>query len=266
MDVLLLLLFALVVGASLAIYLRIFRHVYGRGNGKVGTDRFTRVDGILALGVVVYLLLQIFIGLSFSRHAPPLNLSAELIVATVLIQWILILGPILVALRMRGMPVGAVFGFDRVPVLKALGWGFLLLLAGLPLVFASSAVMSRFLNTDPNTDVQEVVKIFQNASEPSQRIAIIVLAVVVAPVAEELAFRGYVYGVLKRFFGAIPSLCFSGVMFALIHLNAPALLPLFLLACVFTIAYEVSGSLLVPMAMHALFNTLNIFGMLFLAK
>ena len=67
---------------------------------------------------------------------------------------------------------------------------------------------------------------------------------------------------MKRFFGSLPSLVFTGVLFGLVHVNAPALVPLFVLACTFTIAYEVTGSLFVPMAMHALFNAINLVAVL----
>jgi membrane protease YdiL (CAAX protease family) len=95
---------------------------------------------------------------------------------------------------------------------------------------------------------------------------IILLAVAIAPIAEELAFRGYLYGVMRRYFGALPALVFTAVLFAIIHLNVPTLFPLFILSCVFTVSYEATGSLLVPMTMHALFNTINLVAIAFQTK
>jgi membrane protease YdiL (CAAX protease family) len=92
------------------------------------------------------------------------------------------------------------------------------------------------------------------------------LAIVIAPLAEEFFFRGFLYGVLKRYAGGLPALVFTAVAFALIHLHVPSLLPLFLLACVLTLAYELSGSLLVPMAMHSLFNAITLVGVFFASK
>jgi membrane protease YdiL (CAAX protease family) len=125
---------------------------------------------------------------------------------------------------------------------------------------------SYFLHTDPTTDVQEIIKVFERSSSIGQRLPIILLAVVIAPVAEELAFRGYLYGVMRRYFGALPALVFTGVLFAIVHLNIPTLFPLFLLSCLFTVSYEATGSLLVPMTMHALFNTLNLVAIAFQTK
>jgi membrane protease YdiL (CAAX protease family) len=144
------------------------------------------------------------------------------------------------------------------PVGRSLLLGISLLISAYPTVFAVGVLTSVLLKINPTTDVQEVMRIFENQTAATQRIPIILLAVAIAPVAEELAFRGYLYGVIKRFFGAVPALLLSGILFALIHLNLPSFFPLLVLGWVFALAYELSGSLLVPMTMHALFNALNL--------
>jgi membrane protease YdiL (CAAX protease family) len=141
-----------------------------------------------------------------------------------------------------------------------------LLLSALPLIFASSAVVSSLMHVNSQKDSQPIMQLFERAGEPAKRIPIIILAIVIAPLAEEFFFRGFLYGVLKRYAGALPALVFTGVAFALIHLHVPSLLPLFLLACVLTLAYELSGSLLVPMAMHALFNAITLVGVFFTSR
>ena len=54
-------------------------------------------------------------------------------------------------------------------------------------------------------------------SAPSGSLAVALVAIV-APIAEELLFRGLVYGVLERRFGATWALVGSTVLFALVHL------------------------------------------------
>jgi membrane protease YdiL (CAAX protease family) len=80
------------------------------------------------------------------------------------------------------------------------------------------------------------------------------LGCVVAPVAEETIFRGYIYGVLKRYTGGLTAGVISAGMFAAMHLSVSSLPALFVLALCFTLAYEATGSLLVNILMHALFN------------
>jgi membrane protease YdiL (CAAX protease family) len=81
---------------------------------------------------------------------------------------------------------------------------------------------------------------------------------VLAPVAEEFIFRGTLYPFIKQL--GWPKLALVGVsfLFALIHLNAPTFVPLFVLALAFTWLYEKTDCLLAPIAAHSLFNTANL--------
>jgi uncharacterized protein len=252
----------LLVGVSCAIYARLFRFVYATHGGKVGTEQLTWVDVVFATGLVLYVVIQTFAHLGTTSPPSPAQFSGEQLILATLVSWALILGPILISLRVRGVRVGHLFGFDRLPILRAVAWGVGLLFTALPLVFGSSEMVSQWLKSPTGDESQEIIQIFRDSTQTGQRVSIILLAVVIAPVAEELVFRGYLYTVLKRFFGALPSLVFSGVLFGLVHVNVPALVPLFLLACTFTIAYEVTGSLFVPMAMHAVFNAINLVAVL----
>jgi membrane protease YdiL (CAAX protease family) len=91
-----------------------------------------------------------------------------------------------------------------------------------------------------------------------------VMAVVVAPVAEEVIFRGYLYPVGKRYLGPFLSLAVTGILFAILHGHAASVPALFTLAVCLGLAYEKTGSLLVPMIMHAVFNAVSIAGIMFL--
>jgi membrane protease YdiL (CAAX protease family) len=262
MEILTVCLLALLVSVSLTIHLRRFWAVYGLHAGKVSVEPFSRVEAVITFFLIFWIIGQCFI-LITSPHRLVSNTNTGELVQSSLLTWSSILLLLLVPLRARGFKIAEVFGFDRIGAGRAVATGVLLLLSALPLVFASSALVSKWLRSDGLDDPQEIIRIFESAQNPSQRIPIIILALVVAPLAEELVFRGYLYTVLKKYFGPIPSLFFTGILFALVHLNVPSLLPLFLLACILTIAYETSGSLLVPMAMHATFNAVNLLGVLF---
>ncbi len=90
------------------------------------------------------------------------------------------------------------------------------------------------------------------------KILFCVSAVVVAPICEEFLFRGLVYGVFKRFGERIFAYVASSIFFAVVHGHVPTVLPLCLLAVALCLAYEITGCLWVPVAMHALFNALNL--------
>ena len=237
-------------------FIRLFRRVYAGGGDTVQVGFFSWVDLVLAF-VFVFLSVSLAATVSMAPAAYE-KIDTQAILWNSVIWWALILGPILLSLRFRGFKLGSVFGIDKMPVGRSLLLGISLLISAYPTVFAVGVLTSILLKINPTTDVQEVMRIFENATAVTQRIPIILLAVAIAPVAEELAFRGYLYGVIKRFFGAVPALLLSGILFALIHLNLPSFFPLLVLGWVFALAYELSGSLLVPMTMHALFNALNL--------
>ncbi len=88
-------------------------------------------------------------------------------------------------------------------------------------------------------------------------------SVAVAPVVEEFVFRFFFYGVLKRYFGWVASVILSAGLCGAVHAHFPSFVPLFVLGSCFAIAYEWSGSLLVSMTMHSLFNSLTLTALAF---
>ncbi len=90
------------------------------------------------------------------------------------------------------------------------------------------------------------------------KLLLILTAVVIAPIAEELIFRGYIFGVLRRYAGRWWAMLISASVFAAIHAHIPSLAGLFVLAVALTLVYEGAGSLWAPILMHALFNGLTV--------
>lgn len=78
--------------------------------------------------------------------------------------------------------------------------------------------------------------------------------VVVAPLAEELFFRGLWYQGLRARWGVPTALLVSGGLFGLFHLNAGVIIPFSLVGIVFAWANEESGSLWTSIGAHAGFN------------
>jgi CAAX protease family protein len=266
MNVLNALILALIVGASVAFYLRIFRQVYMQTSGKVDASHFGRVDAYLAVGCVAMFIIQCFQNVEGGKGVVPASIDTTALFLVQLGFWVFVIGTIVSSELLRGMHPGVIFGFDRLGFLKLFFLGLALLVAALPLILASSAMISSLLRSDPQRDAQPIMQLFEHSSDPGKRVPLIILAVVVAPISEEFVFRGFLYGVLKKFAGALPALVFSALLFGLIHMHIPSLLPLFLLGCVLTLAYELSGSLLVPMTMHAFFNTLTLVQVFFASR
>ena len=78
---------------------------------------------------------------------------------------------------------------------------------------------------------------------------------VFGPVAEEIFFRGIVYGFLRKW-GVLSALVGTTVVFVAAHtLQSGLPVPQIVGGLVFAIAYELEGTLLVPIVIHVLGNT-----------
>lgn len=91
----------------------------------------------------------------------------------------------------------------------------------------------------------------------------VVLAVLIAPVLEEVVFRGALHGALRERVGVWPAALLSSGVFAAIHLeivtSSPAfLVQLFVLGLVFVWLYERTGNLVAPTVAHLVFNAISI--------
>lgn len=212
---------------------------------------FNFADVLVCVVLLTWLGGNVYQGFS----APPRELTDANVLESGMLLLVILSG-IALLLHMRGLSLVKLFGLrppEWGPLLKRSVW---LLLAALPLVYAAFLVVTAAgVN---QSDAQEITLYFQRAAVAGdfRRMGLVVLlAAVMAPVAEEFLFRGYFYGVLRRYLGVTPSLIFVSALFAAIHLNGPVFLPLFVLAACLTLAYEATGSLVTCVVMHSLFNT-----------
>jgi sodium transport system permease protein len=87
--------------------------------------------------------------------------------------------------------------------------------------------------------------------------------VVVLPVSEELAFRGFILGGLQRRFSPWKAIVLSSFLFGLYHMNVFQFLPAFLLGLVLGLLATRTRSIWPGVLLHALHNGLSL-GLLFL--
>ena len=90
-----------------------------------------------------------------------------------------------------------------------------------------------------------------------------IAAVVLAPIAEELLFRGLLFTALLRRRSVHVAALVSSIVFAVVHVEVAASQPLALIGLTFVgvvlaIAHERTGSLLVPVVIHATHNAVTI--------
>ena len=105
--------------------------------------------------------------------------------------------------------------------------------------------------------IQAPVQALQNSSTWLDFVALGVVTIGLAPLAEEILFRGILYPTIKQAGFPRVALWGTSLLFAAIHLNLAIFLPLLLLALMLTWLYEKTDNLLAPIAAHSLFNMLN---------
>jgi membrane protease YdiL (CAAX protease family) len=179
-------------------------------------------------------------------------------------------GLILVArfLRMHQISWAEAFGFSnqrRKAVLLGLLVALLFLPLGWGLQQASALVMTHLPHFKMEPEEQLSVHVLRVSMSLAGRITLGAAAILLAPVAEEILFRGILYPAIKQ--AGFPRLALWGtvLLFAAVHMNLVTFVPLAVLALVLTALYERTDNLLAPIAAHAMFNALN-FATLFLIK
>lgn len=184
-----------------------------------------RDSGNLAVGLVFNIGLQLFLaGLSLAMVSGRIGPVRWLGLAWKQWPWVLLLAPAAVV-TMWSLFAG----------LQAVGYMELLESLGLEAV-------------------QDTVKIIQEEKDVLVLVLMGFTAIIIAPLCEEIVFRGYLYPVAKKFSGPwLAGIC-SALVFSAAHGNFAALLPLFAFGLVLAFLYEITGSIWAPMLAHLLFN------------
>jgi membrane protease YdiL (CAAX protease family) len=247
-------LIVLLVLAGLVVYFTLVRQINARrSTAGLATDvsppkNFGLPEAFLAAALTLFLLLNI----TAAAGRTPIQLNDRDLVANFLFTLFVVLF-IAAFLKLRGIDIDAQAGLSRASMKRAVSTGIILLLAAWPLIALAEGITQTLLGG--GSSKQEIVDLFNSSRTIQQRVMIIVLAVVIAPISEEFIFRFFLYGVVRRYFGIGVGLVFNALLFAAAHTHLPSAAPLFVLGCCFTLAYEWSGSILVSMAMHSLFNS-----------
>jgi membrane protease YdiL (CAAX protease family) len=248
----------LLVIVGLYVYLSLLRQVAVRPNGagSLGEKQLGLPEAIAAALLGAWFGLNVVAALK--THQVAFRTGDLLLTGGFSLAVVAVLSALL---QLRGFSVLSLGGFSRLGFGRIVSTAAVLLFAAYPLLFAADAI-SRWVLGEGSSR-QQIVEMFTSSQTLGQRVLIIVLAIVIAPFAEEFIFRFFLYGVLKRYFGRGIGLILNALLFGAVHVHLPSLGPLFVLGSCFTLAYEWTGSILVSMTMHALFNFISLSALAF---
>jgi len=142
----------------------------------------------------------------------------------------------------------------------------------LPIIWFVSFTWSKLLTELQELGVidefppQELIKLFTNGGDLTAISLLAVFAVVLAPIVEEIVFRGGIYRFLKSQSSVLTAQIISGALFATMHGNLMSFLPLLVIGIILARQYEGSGNILVPICFHAYFNGFNLLMLLIMSQ
>ena len=221
-----------------------------RRTGAAGWPPWTALAALFAgfLATIVGSTIVAVASGTASLEDPPAGVN----IALTLLQNIALVGMALLFARLAGRPTAADFGLRRPPLKRAVG----LLVAVWFGFYAFSALWVLALGINDHQELPDRLGADQGTLN---LLAVVVLITVVAPLGEELFFRGYFFGALRNWRGVWPAAIGTGVVFCAIHAgSAPVgfLVPLAFFGFGLCLLYHYSGSLYPCIALHALNNSI----------
>lgn len=112
---------------------------------------------------------------------------------------------------------------------------------------------------------QTVVTIWEGIESWPVIIVLSVFAVIVAPVTEEIFFRGFLQQAIRRRRGEYATIAITALIFAAVHMNLRFFIPLTILGGLLSYLFARTGTIAAPILVHALHNAVMI-GRLLLGK
>lgn len=198
-------------------------------------------QGVIILG----LLMAVAAGLVYLLH--PLVQDLDLGLAISGTELVLLVPVWWLTVRKYGAGLGRLGLRSFKGEMLGLGCGLMILVAAFNLVYA--LFLGRFgLRVQP-----DLIPVFAELSSPWP---LLLGGALVAPVVEEIFFRGFVFAGLRPRYGWRGAAALSSGLFSVIHFTPTAILPIFILGYLFAYLYQRSRSLWPAILMHASTNAL----------
>ncbi len=210
--------------------------------------RLTASKGLIGflVAVAATFILAAIVGVVYAAAGSDLDARSFIFVGTIIQDGALIGAAVFITADL-GRPSARTFGlrsFHR----SAFGW-----LAIAFLAYYALAILYAVIFNPPE---EELPKDLGAQEGVGLAIATAILLIVVAPVAEEIFFRGFLYQAFRNSFGVWPGAALSGLIFGFIHFEFFKLVQLAILGVILALLFERTRSLWPPIMLHALNNTL----------
>ncbi|MFH1771850.1 MAG: type II CAAX endopeptidase family protein [Candidatus Omnitrophota bacterium] len=131
--------------------------------------------------------------------------------------------------------------------------------ASLPVIIVAAFLNDFILrNYGIGTTVQPALSLFLQLKQPLFVAIFFLEAVIIAPVAEEFFFRGFLFKLLRKKYPFYLSAVAVSFIFSVIHKTPNNILPLFVVGFALSYLYEKTQNITSSIIYHSLFNFLNL--------
>jgi membrane protease YdiL (CAAX protease family) len=155
---------------------------------------------------------------------------------------------ILISLKFEMKFVTKNFEFRKIEHIKSLVQNIIIVWPILVLIsLVSKAIFFEFSE-------QDIVKGLRRLNNSTELISVFIMIVIIAPIIEEILFRGLIYRVFKGILGPFFAAVLSSVLFSFVHLNLLSFPYLFIFGIILCVYYEKENTIIIPILIHSIFN------------
>jgi membrane protease YdiL (CAAX protease family) len=203
---------------------------------------------LAVVGVGVIALIVELAGVDTVDDSPP-----GVTIGGTYVQDLALIGSALVLARLLDPPATpGKFGLRLTRLRPAIGWTLVSWFS----FFAFATVWGLALGITEQDDLPDELGV---DGSTAALVAVALLVCVLAPIAEELFFRGFCFTALRRTLGMLPAAALTGIIFGAIHLGGTDIefiVPLMVFGFFLCLLYVWTDSLLPCIVLHALNNAL----------
>ena len=145
-------------------------------------------------------------------------------------------------------------GLREFKIFRGIGYSLIIL----PALFAFEIFYSFFVTHLFQARMPEVNYVDLFGGETLGIVLTVLLVVIVAPVAEEVFFRGFLYPAFKKRFGKWLGVLISALIFGLFHINIWLIIPISLIGLINILLYERTKSLDSCIILHSMNNLMAV--------
>jgi membrane protease YdiL (CAAX protease family) len=147
-------------------------------------------------------------------------------------------------------------GFRKFDVKKGLLLAIAIVGIGIAISYGYEVLLQR-LGYDTSTDVS-----FPFSANGIGITFFAIIAVLVAPIAEETFFRGFMFQGIRKRIGFAWAAIISAAIFAIAHMSAESLVPIFFLGLMLAWLYHKTQSIWPCIIVHAAYNSIGVISMI----